>query len=91
MSVFMLHFGCLPAGATPQQAEKTADVCVISKTLEQAEEMAREVIAGDGNEPGSLIAYSTVDKVDISHLGSEESLLYLRALKQNPQVAVFYH
>lgn len=88
MAIFMLHFDCRADDAGDEQV--TADVCVISDTLEQAEGVAREALKARAREAGTLIAYSTLDKSRIAALDGDEALLYLKALQHKPSVAVMF-
>ncbi|MCW8828012.1 MAG: hypothetical protein OQK94_03035 [Gammaproteobacteria bacterium] len=88
MATFMLHFDCRANGAGDERV--TADVCVVSDTLELAEAIAREAVQDRAHETGTLIAYSTLDKSRIAALDGDEALLYLKALQHKPSVAVMF-
>lgn len=90
MAIFMLHFDCKENRAGRRGKHTTADACVISDSLEQAEAVAREAIQSHDYEAGALIAFSQIDKSRVVELDENDTVLYLRAMKQSPAVAVVF-
>lgn len=90
MPIYMLHFDCSAAHAKADANLLTADACAISDTLEQAESLGRQAIGEHDYDVGSLIAYSQVEKSEVAGLSEYETILYLKALKHKPTVAVMF-
>jgi hypothetical protein len=90
MPIFMLHFDCTSEDTGASKRNKAADVCVISDSVEQAEALGREAIGNHQYQAGSLIAYNTIDKAAVAKLDEYETILYLKALKNKPPVAVMF-
>ncbi|HEY9147783.1 MAG TPA: hypothetical protein VIQ22_02135 [Gammaproteobacteria bacterium] len=88
MAIFMLHFDSCASGAA--EAHVTADACAITDTLEDAEALARKAIDARGYHVDHLIVYSRLEKSQLAGLREYETLLYLKALKRKPSVAVMF-
>ncbi len=90
MPIFMLHFGCTSEDSGARKKSKAADACVISDSLDEAEAIGREAIEQHQYQAGALVAYNTIDKSAVAKLDEYETILYLKALKHSPSVAVMF-
>lgn len=90
MAIFLLHFECRGKRADSGANRVTAEACALGESLEQAERLAREAIRDYGYEDEALIAYSEVDKAHVAALSEYETILYLKAQKGPPGVAVMF-
>lgn len=90
MTIYLLHFECLPMTAGDTPVRRTAVACVIEDDLQAAEALAREAIAARDYRPGALIAFSTVEHAKVATLSEDEALLYLRAQQMKSGVAVTF-
>ncbi len=90
MPTFMLHFACTPPRDALKSEQWTADACVISDSLEEAEERARELIALRTYQANELIAYAEVEDERIAALSQLEATLYLKAQQSNEGAAVVF-
>ena len=86
----MLHFGCTPSRTAVKNEEWTADACVITSTLEEAENRARELIALRAYQAGDLIAFAEVGEDKVASLSQLEATLYLKAQQSDQQCAVVF-
>jgi hypothetical protein len=86
----MLHFDCSAAHAKDRSQRVTADACVLGSSLEQAEALAREAIAGHAYQAEGLIAYNTLEESGVAKLAGYETALYLKALQHKSRVAVVF-
>ena len=86
----MLHFACIPSRTTVENEEWTADACVITSSLEEAEDSARELIAQRAYQACDLIAFAEVGEEKISSLSQLEATLYLKAQQNDARCAVVF-
>lgn len=90
MPNFMLHFACKPPRDTVKNEQWTADACVITNSLEEAEKLARELITLRTYQANELIAYAEVGDERVSALSQLEATLYLKAQQSNERAAVVF-
>ena len=90
MTIFMLHFDCRSSRPDHHGRHVTADACVIGESLDEAETLAHDAIMNHGYQAEGLIAYAQVEKAQIVELDEYETVLYLKAMQQDPSVAVMF-
>ncbi len=86
----MLHFACTPPRTTTPTEQWTADACVITSSLEEAENSARELIALRTYQANELIAFAEVTEEKVASLSQLEATLYLKAQQNDAQRAVVF-
>ncbi len=90
MPNYMLHFACNPPRTTTPTEQWTADACVITSSLEEAENSARELIALRTYQANELIAFAEVTEEKVASLSQLEATLYLKAQQNDAQRAVVF-
>ena len=90
MPNFMLHFACAPSRTAVENEQWTADACVITSNLEEAENSARDLIALRAYQANELIAFAEVGEDRIASLSQLEATLYLKAQQSDKQAAVVF-
>ena len=90
MPNFMLHFACTPPRDAAEKEQWTADACVITSSLEEAEDRARELIALRAYQANELIAFAEVSEEKVAALSQLEATLYLKAQQSKKRTAVVF-
>lgn len=90
MPNFMLHFACLPPRETAETEKWTADACVITSNMEEAESSARELISLRSYRATELIAFAEVSDERIASLSQLEATLYLKAQQNSARRSVVF-
>ncbi|MEN8169108.1 MAG: hypothetical protein ABFS08_02680 [Pseudomonadota bacterium] len=90
MTTFILHFACTSPRASVATITWTADACVISPTIEEAEASARELIAERSYHATELIAFAKISEQQVASLSQLEATLYLKAQQNSTRRAVVF-
>lgn len=90
MTTFILHFACTSPRISVETVTWTAEACVRSPTIEDAEASARELIAERSYHATELIAFARISEPQVASLSQLEATLYLKAQQNNARRAVVF-